>query len=122
MTVGTGEHPQMNVTVVATPAVGLSLGQTITWAMTATNTGDVALTEIGKNFPLPGLVVTSCQVSNPFAPGGTASCTGTYTVTQADVDAGSVVNVVTFTGTDLNQRVIQAGGQGTAATVSTASP
>ncbi len=119
VTVSTGEHPQMNVTVVASPAAGLSLGLTITWVMTATNTGDVTLTDIGKNFPLSGLVVTSCQVSNPFQPGGTASCTGTYTVTQADVDAGSVVNVVTFTGTDLNQRVIQAGGQGTATTVST---
>ena len=44
----------------------------------------------------------SCVPVEPFVllPGASATCTGTHTVTQAEVDAGSVSNVATATGED----------------------
>ena len=62
-----------------------------------TNTGNVTLDPISVDDPKVGTV--TCPVT-VLAPGESTTCTATYTLTQADVDAGEVVNMATATGTD----------------------
>ncbi|MCK2025729.1 DUF11 domain-containing protein [Microbacterium sp. SSW1-47] len=72
------------------------VGDTIAYSFTITNTGNVPLADVGVNDPKVGTV--TCDVTT-LAPGEVATCGATYTITQADVDAGSVENSATATGT-----------------------
>ncbi|MFF2350456.1 hypothetical protein ACFVVL_11795, partial [Kitasatospora sp. NPDC058115] len=83
----------------------LVAGEAVTYSFAVTNTGNVTLKDIKVNegeFTGSG---TLSQITCPaaeaasLAPGATVTCTATYTVTQADVDAGSVKNTATSTGT-----------------------
>jgi len=76
----------------------LVAGRTITYTLTATNTGNATLTDVSIDEvafdgagPMSSL---SCRPGQPatLAPGERLVCTTTYTVTQRDVDAGQVVN------------------------------
>ncbi len=72
------------------------LGETVDYTFTVTNTGNVTVTGVAVDDPKIGAV--SCP-SGPLAPGATRDCTGSYTVVQADLDAGAVDNSATATGT-----------------------
>ena len=82
----------------ATPVAVAAVGDTVAYSFVVTNTGNVTLTSVGVGDPLPGLSAVVCPVAT-LAPGGATTCSATYTVTQADVDAGSIVNTATATGT-----------------------
>ena len=70
-------------------------GDVITYSYLVTNTGTTTVTGIGVSDNL----VASVNCPDPsLAPGASETCTGTYTVTQADVDTGSVTNTATATG------------------------
>ncbi|QWP77032.1 DUF11 domain-containing protein [Lysobacter sp. K5869] len=77
----------------------VSVGDTLTYSITATNTGNVTLTDV---------VVTDAKIApNTITcatvdPGRTCVLTGTYKVTQADVDAAGVVNTATVTSSTPN--------------------
>ncbi|UGS26861.1 DUF11 domain-containing protein [Microbacterium resistens] len=76
-------------------------GDTVRYDFTITNTGDVALTGVDVADPLDGLsplVYSWPGEAGELAPGEHATATATYTLTQADVDAGGVDNVATVTG------------------------
>jgi uncharacterized repeat protein (TIGR01451 family) len=77
-------------------------GETITYSFTATNTGNVTLSDVVITDPLPGLSALTCAPAAPaaLAPGEELDCSATYEVTQADVDAGIVDNTATATGDD----------------------
>ena len=75
-----------------------SEGDIVTYTFTVENTGNVTLTTVGVTDPLSGLSAITCPVSS-LAPGDDTECTATYTLTQTDVDAGSVINTATATGT-----------------------
>ncbi len=75
-----------------------SEGDVITYTFAVENTGNVTLDPITVTDPLPGLSVITCPATT-LAPGDDTDCTATYTVTQTDVDAGSVINTATATGT-----------------------
>jgi large repetitive protein len=63
----------------------------------------------------------SCP-SPPLAPGASETCTGTYTVTQADVDAGSVTDTATAQATPSLGRSVDSGSSDTvSATYATSS-
>jgi len=69
----------------------VSVGDTLTYTITATNTGAANLTGVTISDPL----VTRTGGTAPCAivvPGGTCTLVGTYVVTVADVAAGRVVN------------------------------
>ncbi|MGL5817537.1 MAG: DUF7507 domain-containing protein, partial [Phycicoccus sp.] len=76
---------------------GTDLGDTVRWSFTVTNSGTTTMTSVAVNDPLAGAV--TCAATT-LAPGASTTCTsdGTYTVTQADVDAGLVVNTATANG------------------------
>ncbi|MDP2774641.1 MAG: hypothetical protein Q8O61_13900, partial [Nocardioides sp.] len=80
---------------------GADVGDTITYSFEVTNTGNVTLDPVTVNDPLFG--GTSPNVTCPtgaLAPAASTTCTSrTYTLTQADVNAGTVDNTATATGT-----------------------
>jgi uncharacterized repeat protein (TIGR01451 family) len=80
----------------------LAVGEVITYSFRATNTGNVTLTTpISISDPMLGASGVTCPTPNPpaggLAPGAFITCTGPYTVTQADLDTGSITNVATAT-------------------------
>jgi len=70
-------------------ATGYRAGAPITYTFLVTNTGNVTLHSITVNDPKVASV--TCPPAS-VAPGGTTTCTGTYILTQDDVDLGVVVN------------------------------
>ncbi|MCE9622287.1 MAG: DUF11 domain-containing protein [Actinomycetia bacterium] len=97
-TVTATRTPSILVVKSASPTTVTAAGQTVNYSFLVTNTGNVTLTSVGVTDPLPGLSVVSCPVST-LAPAATTTCTATYTVTQANVNAGSIVNTATVSGT-----------------------
>jgi uncharacterized repeat protein (TIGR01451 family) len=76
-------------------------GDTITYTFAVTNTGAVTISNVAIDDPMLAAagVTISCDAT-VLAPAASTNCAGAYTITEADVDAGSVVNVATAVGTD----------------------
>ena len=75
-------------------------GNEIAYTFVVTNTGNTTLRAITVSDPLlgPGIVPIAVPV---LLPGATVTAaTGVYALTQADIDAGTVTNTATATGTD----------------------
>ena len=88
------KHDTLDMTVVA-PASRADAGDRIDYTLTATNAGNVTLT--GVTITDPKLGTLACTPAQPVTlqPGAQLVCTGSYTLTQADIDNGRVVNVAT---------------------------
>ncbi|NUU07252.1 LPXTG cell wall anchor domain-containing protein [Leifsonia sp. C5G2] len=104
-TVTIDRAPALTLVKSAQPAAPADFraGQTITYSFVITNTGNVTITGAGVqegafsgSGPLPA---PACPSSGPLAPGAQLVCSTAYTVTQADIDSGSVTNSATATGT-----------------------
>ena len=67
----------------------VSLGDVLTYTITATNNGTVSQTNIALSDPLISPSSATCAT---VPPGGTCVLTGSLTVTQAQVDAGQIAN------------------------------
>ena len=72
-------------------------GDTIPYKYVVKNTGTTTESSVGVT---DNKVATVSCPAGSLAPGASKTCTGTYTVTQADVDAGSVTNSAEATGTN----------------------
>ena len=71
-----------------------SVGDTISYSYMVTNSGNVPV--VPPYAVADDKATVSCpQTPNPLNPGAIITCTASYTVTQADITAGSVVNVAT---------------------------
>ena len=87
-----------DTTALSNPPV---VGEQITYNFAITNTGNVTLTNVDITDILPGIVISGGPIAS-MAPGDMDNTTisATYALTQADIDAGEVVNQATVTGTD----------------------
>ena len=99
-TVNTVPNRILTLTKSATPTTFNNPGQTITYTYVATNSG---VLDIGPT----QFVVTDTGIPTPLncgntdttlAPNATVTCSLTYTVTQADIDAGSINTSATVSG------------------------
>jgi len=74
-------------------------GETVFYTLTVTNTGNLTLTNILVSDPLVSPV--TCLSGNPIpslAPDAQEVCTGSYAVTQDDINSGSVFNLASACG------------------------
>lgn len=81
-------NPGLSMSIVsAGPNPSTTLNAVLTYTYAVTNTGNVTLTP-----SITDTVITNATCPGTLAPGATINCSGTYTVTQADLDAGSITN------------------------------
>ena len=108
----TSEPSAANITGTQTPAISIKkssdtavlvVGETVTFSFVVTNTGNVTLTDAAVqdvSFTGAGTIsAVDCPAERTLTPGAQMVCTATYVVQQADVDAGSMENTATATGT-----------------------
>jgi uncharacterized repeat protein (TIGR01451 family) len=98
-TVTAAQGPAISLDKSASPGSYSAAGEEITYTFTVENTGNVTLEDITITDALPGLSGISPASVPSLAPGATAVFTASYTITQSDVDNGSVGNTATATGT-----------------------
>ena len=77
------------------------VGETISYSFTVTNDGNVTLTGVSLADTVGGVSISGGPIAT-LAPGASdsSSFTGSYTLTQADIDAGNFSNTATVTGSD----------------------
>jgi uncharacterized repeat protein (TIGR01451 family) len=80
-------------------------GDVVTYQFVATNTGNLTVDGVGiREIAFSGsgpISAITCDPASPasLAPGASMTCAATYTLSQADVDAGGVTNTAVATGT-----------------------
>lgn len=97
-----GQNPGITLLKEADDSAFLSavaqVGDEIPYSFTITNTGNVTLTNVTIEDILPGVVLTNNPVASIDPGAVNTDITGTYALTQADVDRGLVNNTATVTG------------------------
>jgi uncharacterized repeat protein (TIGR01451 family) len=91
----------ITLTKTADPTTYSAVDDVITYSFTVFNSGNVTLTNVTVTDPLISPI--TCPSGNPIpslASGDSEVCTGTYAISQDDIDNGSVLNTATATGTD----------------------
>ena len=120
--VGSGESPSGLITVGSLPVTSFaqqtaalvlekdvdvaaydSVGDVLTYEIVVTNTGNLTLDEVVVVDPRPGsgsFDLDCAALPATLSPGDDGTCTATYTVTQADLDAGRVINIASVQAND----------------------
>src|SRR5918996_3952839 len=83
------QNPALTIDKSSTTTSITAAGQVVPYTFVVTNTGNVTLTGITVTDPKVGPV--SCPETT-LAPGASMTCTASYTVTQADINAGGDLN------------------------------
>ncbi|MCA1800587.1 MAG: DUF11 domain-containing protein [Actinobacteria bacterium] len=97
-TVNATQNPQITITKTANPVTYSAVGDIIDYTIVVENTGNVTLSNIDVTDPLTGLTTTIASL----APGASQTYNESYTITQADLDNGSVTNTASAAGEDTN--------------------
>lgn len=90
---------------------GNAEGSAATYTWTVTNTGQLTVTDVDvtmnvDDFTGTGTLPTVVCDPTELAPGAQTTCTGTYTLTQDDVNAGAVSASATATGEALGAEIL----------------
>ncbi|MCR9017532.1 DUF7507 domain-containing protein, partial [Aquiflexum gelatinilyticum] len=80
--------PALSITKTATESTFAAVGDVLNYTIVVTNTGNVTLSNVAVSDPLTGLNTSIASL----APLASQSIVTSYTVTQADIDAGKVDN------------------------------
>src|SRR3989304_30634 len=94
-TVAITQAPDLALSVNAIPAIATTIDTEITYTFTLTNSGNVTLS---PPFTIIDDIASTITCADPYAtiaPGAMKTCTGTHTITQKDLDDGSVINQAT---------------------------
>ena len=94
-TVNAAQGPALTIDKSATPSTFDSVGDSISYTYTVTNSGNVSLT--GPFTVSDDKTTVTCPSTSPLAVGAHITCTATYAIKQADLDAGSVTNIASAT-------------------------
>jgi len=96
LTIPVTRSPALSMIKSAPSAPYAAVGQVVTYSFAVTNSGNVTIT-VPVTIADDKIASVTCPALpvGGLAPAGSLTCTGTYTVTQADLDAGSVVNTAT---------------------------
>ncbi len=101
-TVTTTQSATITVQKSALPTTVTTVGQSVAYSFLVKNTGNVTLTSVSVadlfTAPAGPALSISCPVTT-LAAGASTTCTATYSVKQADLDAGTIVNSATVSGT-----------------------
>src|SRR5688572_14530463 len=93
-TVTANQNASLTLAKSATPATYSSVGEVISYSYQLTNSGNVTLS--GPFTVTDDKATVTCPASPAsLAPGASTACTATYTITQSDLDNGSVTNTAT---------------------------
>jgi len=93
--------PSLTLTKVADPTGVLHPGETVTYTYTVTNSGNTTITGVAvqeTSFTGSGTRASISCLASTLSPSQSTTCTSTYTVTQADIDRGSILNSAVATG------------------------
>jgi gliding motility-associated-like protein/uncharacterized repeat protein (TIGR01451 family) len=96
VTVNATQRPGLSVTKLASLSTYNSVGEVISYNIEVENTGNVALTNVKVTDPLIGLDETF----SIFPAGSSETFNGTYTITQNNLNAGSLTNTAYAVGND----------------------
>jgi uncharacterized repeat protein (TIGR01451 family) len=105
-TINPDRNPHITLTKGTTTEVFDHVNQVINYTLVATNDGNVTLSNVSISDPKLGALACTPTQPATLAPGATLSCTGSHTVTQADLDAGKYDNTATVTGKDPQNQTI----------------
>jgi len=115
-------NPALSLTMTADPSTYSTVDQLISYSYVVENTGNVDLT--GPFSVTDEKTSVSCEqpADNTLSPGETMNCSASYSITPADLDAGSITNTATVSGTDPNNNVVTDEASLTVNAVSTCQP
>jgi gliding motility-associated-like protein/uncharacterized repeat protein (TIGR01451 family) len=105
-TVNALSNAQISLTKSASPANFSTLGEIITYTIVVENTGNVTLSNLTVTDPLTGM----SENIPALAPGADEVFTETYSVTQADLNRGNIVNTATVSGRDPENNTVTDNG------------
>jgi uncharacterized repeat protein (TIGR01451 family) len=100
-TVNATQLPEIEIVKTALTIDFASVGDTLDYEYLVTNSGNTTITNAitvtdDKILP-PRIVLCPAIPAGGLLPGGSVTCTASYDVTQADLDAGFVTNIATAT-------------------------